>query len=333
MFNQKRIAFTISMLVTVYVTLISLWFVLWLTIGDGNWWLTLLNRIVPHLFAPMPLLLALAILSRCFKPTLVLLVPVLIFGGLYYPYLLPKLVQPKEGGSELSVMTYNVLFSNSDYEAIARVILTYQPDLVALQEVQPPMMAALKEQLAEEYPYSLMGNEHSYGTTAVFSRYPVTDAHVLDLQADRPAVLVRTKVQEREITFIAAHLLAYGLWWVGWEDIPEVVSERTVDQNRQAKVLLEQIRKKEEIVIIGCDCNSYETSSSYRILSHVMNNAARKVGWLLKGSELAQAKQDTDLQHIDYIWYHGAIEPTSVHAIGDRGGSDHLPVLARFSFN
>lgn len=332
MFNQKKIAFTISILITVYVILISLWFVLWLTIGDSNWWLTLLNRIVPHLFVPLPLLLALAILFRCFKPTTTLVIPMLIFGGLYHPYLLPKLTQQKEGRPELSVMTYNVLFSNSDYRSVVRVILSYQPDLVALQEVQPPMMTALEAHLAHEYPYSLMGNENIYGTTAIFSRYPVTDMYILDLQADRPAVVVKTKVQEREITFIAAHLLAYGLWWVEWEDIPKVVNKRTTEQNRQAEILLDQIRGREEIAIIGCDCNSYETSSSYRILSQGMSNAARQVGWLLKRSELAHAKRDTYLQHIDYVWYHGAIKPISVYTLEDSGGSDHLPVLARFSF-
>jgi endonuclease/exonuclease/phosphatase (EEP) superfamily protein YafD len=333
MFNQKKLVFTISILVAVYATLITLWFVLWLTIGDRIWWLTLLNRVVPHLFVPLPLLLALAIVSRCFKPITVLLIPGLIFGGLYYPYLLPKLTQEKESHPELRVMTYNVLFSNSDYKAVARVILTYQPDLVALQEVQPPMMAALEEKLAQEYPYFLIGQKNAYGTTAVFSRHPLTDTYVLDLQADRPAVVVRTKVQEREITFVAAHLSAYGLWWVGWTDIPRVVNERTAAQNRQAEILLEQLREKEGITIIGCDCNSYETSSSYRILAQGMSNAVRKVGWLLNESELAQAKRDAALQRIDYVWYEGAIEPLTVYTIEDSGGSDHLPVLARFRFD
>ena len=105
---------------------------------------------------------------------------------------------------------------------MANVILTHRPDLIALQEVQPDMMGALKERLEEEYPYSLMGFRKQYGTTAVFSRHPVTDSYVLDLKADRPAVVIKTKIKNREVTFIAAHLLAYGLWWVDWEDVPDI---------------------------------------------------------------------------------------------------------------
>lgn len=329
-FNRRKLTTVLSALVIVYVILMSLWFGLWLTVGDGPWWLTLLNRIVPHLFIPLPLLLIGAVLSRRFKLALVLLLPGSIFGSLYAPYLLPKPASPAADAPQLSVMTYNVLFSNPDAAAVARVIRRYQPDLVALQEVQPPMMAALKEQLAPDYPYAVMGTENPYGTTAVFSRYPVTDPYVLDLQADRPAVVVTAKIHEREITFVAVHLLAYGLWWVDWADIPAVVRQRTATQNRQAEILLEQLEPKEGTVIIGCDCNSYETSSSSRILTRAMRNAARQVGWLVGAGQLAQTEQDTQLQHIDYVWYRGALEPLRVYTITDSGGSDHLSVLALF---
>lgn len=112
-------------------------------------------------------------------------------------------------------MTYNVLYSNTDYDAIANVILTYQPDLVALQEVKVEMMDALKDRLVNDYPYSLMGTENDFGTTAVFSKYPFADSYVLNLQADRPATIVKTNIKGQNITFAAVHLLAYGLQWVG----------------------------------------------------------------------------------------------------------------------
>ncbi|MFN8459100.1 MAG: hypothetical protein U0401_31370 [Anaerolineae bacterium] len=130
-----------------------------------------------------------------------------------------------------------------------------------------------------------------------------------------------------------AHLLAYGLWWVDWKDIPAVVKVRTGDQNRQAELLLAEIQRHAGTVLLGCDCNSYETSSSVRILDHVMDNAARNVGWRLPGNEPAQASQDTQLQHIDYVWYRGDVEPIGVYTISDSGGSDHLPVLAVFEMD
>jgi vancomycin resistance protein VanJ len=329
--SQRRVTFTISLLVIIYVTLIALWAGLWWSAGDANWWLTLLNRFVPYLFAPAPLLLILTLSTRCFSVMFLLTVPLLIFGSLYHPYLLPKPPQAAQP-PELSVMTYNVLFSNLEYEAVANVILAHHPDLVALQEVQPKMMGALQTRLEGEYPFSLMGTRNQYGTAAIFSRHPLTGSNILDLQADRPAVVAKTEIEGREVTFIAAHLLAYGLWWVDWADVPQVVMARTAAQNRQAQRLIEEVEKQGDITILGCDCNSKETSSSYRMLASRLKNTARQVGWVIGGVDGVNGKRDTNLQHIDYIFYRGELNPLSSYTVPDSGGSDHLPVFATYRF-
>lgn len=327
---MKKSLSAFQLLTITYLALIASWYVSWLVVGDGNWWLTVVNRIVPYLFLPVPLILMGVILFRDFKALTTLVPPVLIFVNLYHPYLLPKLPRSDASDAQVRVLTYNVLYSNQDYDAVANIILTYQPDLVALQEVQPEMMEALEETLKASYPFSKMGWEHDYGTTAVFSRHPFTDAYVLDLQVDRPAVVVKTKIYDRKITFVAVHFLAYGLWWEKLKDIPSAVMERTAEQNRQVEILLEKVRNEDGIVLIGCDCNSKETSSSYRLFDQTLNNSARQVGLLVKQSEFIGVHPDVDLQHIDYVWYGGNLNPAEVHRVNASGGSDHLPVLAIF---
>jgi endonuclease/exonuclease/phosphatase (EEP) superfamily protein YafD len=317
--------------VIIYAILILAWFVSWLTVGDANWRLILLNRIVPYLFIPVPLFLVWGIYTRRSKSVIALFVPCLIFVWIYHPYLFPKIFPSSQSNSQLNVMTYNVLFSNLDYDGVANVILTYQPDLVALQEVKIEMMDALEDRLARDYSYSLMGMKNDFGTTAVFSKYPFTDAYTLDLQADRPATVVKVNVNGQNVTFVAVHLLAYNLWWTKLKDIPAVVLQRTTDQNRQVEILLDELEEEDGIVIVGCDCNSYETSSSYLILRQSMHSAAQDMGWLLGKAELVNTRQDIDLQHIDFIWYREPLIPIGVYKILDSGGSDHLPVLANFN--
>jgi endonuclease/exonuclease/phosphatase (EEP) superfamily protein YafD len=191
-------------------------------------------------------------------------------------------------------------------------------------------MDDLKRRLAGVYPYSIMGTEHPFGTTAIFSRYPANEAYVLDLQTDRPAVVFESEINKIKITIISAHLLAYGLQWVKLPDVPATIIERTVDQNRQAQRILEKIQKQDGIVILGCDCNSKETSSSYRILAKTLNNSARVAGWSLNRTIIENTKQDTNLNHIDYIFFRGTVVPLGVFAINDSGGSDHSPVLGLF---
>lgn len=318
-------------LVSAYVILISLWFLSWLAVGDAFWLLALINRAVPFLFVPVPLLVLLGITFRHSKSLPLLILPALLFVGLYFPYIVPRLLT-NAPAPDFTVMTYNVLFANKHYDAVANVILTYKPDLVALQEVQPPMMDALTRRLQLDYPNALMGTQNPFGTTAIFSRTPFARETILDLQSDRPAVVVQTTIKNQSITFAAAHLLAYGLL-VPPLEIPAVTIQRTNDQNQQARVLLQELESHDGIQLLGCDCNSPETSSTYRILNTKLSAAVRQVGWQLNPPILPNTRAQTDLTHIDHIFYQGALHPIALYEIQDNGGSDHFPVLSTFVFD
>lgn len=324
----QKLKSLISIATLTYVAGLSIWFLLWLTVKDGQWMLVLINRFVWYLFYPAPILLLLNLSFRLWKPAASLLFPILLFFSLYSPYVIPKPARSQP--ATLSVLTYNVLFGNENYQNVADVILNQGPDLVALQEIQPEMMAELQILLADEYQYSLMGTEHEWGTTAVFSRYPFTsdtDAFVLDLENDRPAVVVRTNIDGEPITFISAHLNAYSLQWHPYQDRPEIINLRTKTQNRQAEILLELIRQEQGTVILGCDCNSLETSESMRMLSQVLRNGSREVGWRPFSSTKAGAEPDDGLRRIDYVMQRGELKAVGAYLLNDSGGSDHRPVL------
>lgn len=331
--NNLLNAFNLSVASAIYAGSIALWYLFWLFVGDANWWLVLSNRFAIYLFVPGLILFMAAILKRRVNPALPLLVPAGIFLVLHHPYLFPEPAKPVDESGTLKVMTYNLLFSNTDYDAVANVVLTHQPDLVAMQEVKPDMMKALIERLQEDYPYYLMGTHNDFGTTAVFSRHAFLETQILDLQIDRPAVMVKTKIKGQEVTFVSAHLLAYNLWWTALRDIPATVMERTRNQNRQARIVLQEVNDEDGIVIVGCDCNSYETSSSYRILDGDLENAARRVGLTIALDGLPGVRQDTSFTHIDYVWFRGGMDPVRIYKILDQGGSDHLPVLAIFEMD
>ncbi len=176
-----------------------------------------------------------------------------------------------------------------------------------------------------------MGDGHPYGTTAVFSRHPFLDSYVLDLKADRPAVVVKISAGGETATFVSAHLLAYGMQWVPLAEIPATINERVFEQERQAQLLVEEMERLGGPAIVACDCNSKEASGSYRILAEAMKNAAREARWAINAPVLAGVQRDADLQHIDYVFYRGALEAMNVYAIRDWGGSDHAPVLAAFT--
>lgn len=322
--SHKRRMLTAATAVTA-IFLVT-WFMLWLFTADHFWWMAMLNRAVPYLFVPALVLGVLALIGRSLRLAVLAALPLLLFAWLYWPYLGPRRAS-SEGAEVLRVMTYNVLFSNNDADGIAGVIHAYTPDLVALQEVQPGMMAALQKRLTNNYPYALMGTRHDYGTTAVFSRYPLIDQEIIELGDDRPATLVTIEKGDMLITFTAVHLRAYGLRWVPLGQMPEAIAERTYQQNQQAKTLLDALSGRHGTIIIGCDCNSQETSSSYRILQEKLLNAA----WGHARTPPPGTQPDTRLTHIDYILYRGHLKASGAFVIKNTGGSDHHPLLAVFT--
>lgn len=310
-----------------YVLFLSAWFVAWLVLGDRFWWLTLLNRVALLFFLPAVLLAPLILWQR--KLARLLLIPCILFACLYGPYLIPR-PTPEEPETPLRVLTYNVLFSNSESAAVADVILQYAPDFVTLQEVQPEMMAALRQKLGGAYPWSHVAAQNPYGTTAVFSRHPIVEAEVMDLEADRTAAAVYANVNGHNILVISAHLLAYNLQFVPAADIPQVLDELSAAQRRQAALLVSKIEQHAGVAILGCDCNAQETSDSYRVLSQAMQNAARTNGWRWAVPPPAGAQRENRLERLDYVFYRGPFDPVGVYIVQNAGGSDHQPVLALF---
>jgi endonuclease/exonuclease/phosphatase (EEP) superfamily protein YafD len=141
------------------------------------------------------------------------------------------------------------------------------------------------------------------------------------------------KEKYTEGRYFSPDLLAYNLWWTALKDIPATVMERTRNQNHQAEIVLQGINDESGIVIVGCDCNSCETSSSYRILDADLESAARQGEYMVSLDGLPGARQDMAFTHIDYVWPRGGIDPVRVYKILDDGGPDHLPVLALFEMD
>jgi endonuclease/exonuclease/phosphatase (EEP) superfamily protein YafD len=326
--RQVNWARVLSFVTVGYVLGLLIWLGLWLVVGDRFWLLMLVHRAVPLLFLPLPLLVLGNIALRSPRRLWpVLGVPLLVFAGFYHPYLVPRW-PPRERVFDVSVITYNMLNSNQEYDAIARLILTYRPDFVALQEVRELALAGLTERLGAAYPYSLLGVGKT-GTTAILSRHPVHAGQVLDLGSKPDAVLVKAQVEGTEIMFVSVHLLAYLLQWVEWYEVPRTIERRTALQNQQVQVLLAALPADSEVVLLGCDCNANETSMSYRMLSRQLANAARAPGG---GRAPDGTVPDRRLQRLDYVFYRGAVVPVGTYRILDWAGSDHQAVLARFRF-
>lgn len=234
-------------------------------------------------------------------------------------------------------MTYNIhSCKGSDgrmsTERIARVIADYEPDIVALQEVdvgrlrsdridQAYEIAAFLEMFCHFHP-SVYVEEELYGN-AVLSRFPLQLVKVDKLPGlkrkpglePRSVIWVRIDAEGVPVNFINTHL---GL--------------RRLEKCRQSEFLTgsKWLGSAECVcpVIFSGDLNSLPRSYAYRRFQRLL----RDVQWRVKEQkEQATWPSRLPFNRIDHIFVSDGIDVKSVQVARDglaRVASDHLPLIA-----
>ena len=142
--------------------------------------------------------LLLALFVRPFRPLgLALLVSQLFCIGYQsfriYPYTVLHAVQveaiePNTTGDTVTILTANVLMSNTDSERLLALIRAEKPDLVLLTEPNTWWVEQLVS-IKEEYPFAVLHPlENTYGI-ALYSRLPLKETQVQFLvESDIPSI-------------------------------------------------------------------------------------------------------------------------------------------------
>ncbi|MEO0984432.1 MAG: endonuclease/exonuclease/phosphatase family protein [Cyanobacteria bacterium J06639_14] len=327
----------LKIIIGAYSFFMAAWFFTYLFWLDKWWPLILLNIVGYYLFWPaLPILfVALFLYFKQRQDTRYIymaIVPVLIFVFFFHPFLKPNIIETHPN-SDLRVLTYNILNGNRRVNRIVSVIGQVNADVVAIQELTERLRPKIIDRLSETYPYHYVSTPMRSGTTALFSKLPLAEVAELDFGVDRPAVVASTLVDGKKVTVVSAHLnpIYYALTNRPIRDMPRAIERYIVDQNKQAKLLIDVLRDYDSSAfILACDCNSRETASTNRILATFFKDAATQVGWALGDTPIENARHERDLKRVDYIWYTGAIETTGVYRLADSGGSDHQPVFSDF---
>jgi len=324
--------------------LVLVWLVALLFWRDGWWPFILLNMtaVAPLLLAGVMLLASVVAAVAAEQPRFVViaLVPPLIFAALYSPYIIPDFSAGPEAGNppDVRVMTFNILNENDDHAAVLEIIDRYEPDVVAIQELKASIAPDFRSALYDTHPNAIVGSPVNGGTTALFSRSPLTATHELDFGIDRPAVFATTTVADHEVVVAAAHLnpAYYAIATTPWRNRPAAIDDFANDQRSQAEQLLDHLATYPDVVaFVGCDCNTRELNQTNQVLSEQLVDPTRELGYPIRRTSLPGTVNERRIGHVDYVWYREpsdvAVTVDGVYRVNDRGGSDHHPVIADFS--
>lgn len=320
-----------SGLVLFYAASVTGWYVAYRFIGDGFWLLAMVNAFAIYLFAPLPLVTLLAALARRRATWFALLIVTLLFLGLFGGDLMPPspVVRAGDDAPTLTVMTYNVLFANTDAAPIATNISQAAPDLVAFQELTPLLAQQLEREIGSRYPYRTpLHAANCHAEVAIWSYYP--------LQVESVDEDVLCRVRSVLVNFAGQTVRVVDIHAWPFTGLDQASIERSFDWRReQITLILDTVEGQPEPLILLGDLNSTPTHEIYHTLSAHLVDAFREAGWGLghtfptTGGRFWGVPYPDRLVRIDHI-FHSDEWRAETAWVGEWDGfSDHLPVVAR----
>ncbi|MEZ4661415.1 MAG: endonuclease/exonuclease/phosphatase family protein [Caldilineaceae bacterium] len=335
-----------------YALLLLGWFGLHRRFGDRRWQLALLAPFAPHFFWPILGQIGGALwLSTplAWLGWLAVAPPLLILGWLYADYFGRKAAPAAvDAGSTFTLMTFNIWWQ-SRQRATARTPLEIgavtgaAPDVVALQELLPPMAQLVAAETAHLYPYRLfdVGEAVAARRLGVISRYPLELVDASHLQAkDFRVQMVRVHLPQRPILLYNIHPRATLIVRYLREGGPlgPRVTESFAQRRAYFERLLADMGSRREPIIVAGDFNSTDLSDVYKLLRGRLVDAQRAAGWgwghsfPMHGADFGGLPVPRRLMRLDMIFCTPDLLPISCRVARIHGESDHLPVLATFGW-
>ena len=214
----------------------------------------------------------------------------------------------------LKIISYNVLWSNQQYNKAIALINQEQPDIAVFQEAQEPWAKALAT-LKANYPYHVGATKLEI---EVYSKLALSNTKIELYGTYRGLVICDLKIGGNKIKFIATHAypqLYYGR--KGWEI-----------RNEHLEVGIgEYVRNILQPVVVAGDLNASMWSPFYRSLidKSGLHNARQGFGILPSQSGIAPQFAIFSAP-IDHFLVSRDIKVKNFQ-LGRDMGSDHLPII------
>lgn len=251
-----------------YGTVLAALLVIRFVLGDFSWWSFAMNAMLLYAFAPVPLVLGVAVLTQRREVWLIFGVSTTIWAWLWGGLFMPRFPQTPAAGPTLTVMTYNVLGFNFDSQAVLSTLRAANADVVGLQELNPEIASAIERELSEEYPYQWLAPEPGVTGGGLISRYPferVSAAPLDTVHWVSPPMAVALDVQEHVVTLVRFHAFAQpGVWR---------------EREQQAALLAEYARAHAGPLAFVGDLNATDQNTAYHLVAHTLRDAWREAGW------------------------------------------------------
>ncbi|MGQ9549311.1 MAG: endonuclease/exonuclease/phosphatase family protein [Roseiflexus sp.] len=316
----------------VYLLSIATWLIARTAFGDRRWWLFLLNNVTPYLIMPLALVMLPAMIARRW---LIAAVSVLLFI-ISAPLLIDpwfRLPRTHDGlsaqGVPFRVMTFNINGGNDRPDHVIATIRAAQPDIIALQELNPAIAAALERELGEEYSYRFLDPQWGVTGMGIISRFPLRPL-AIRLPGHRwigTPQAVEIDTPGKTITLLNFHAIPpLG----SRQEMTAAIGER----ERQAAAINAFVEAQRTPVVVAGDLNATPFHRAYHILengalSNVWRTCGDGTGFTWPGADtFRRIPIPSWFVRIDYLFTTGGIVCLDASVGAWDGFPDHRAVVA-----
>jgi endonuclease/exonuclease/phosphatase (EEP) superfamily protein YafD len=313
--------------------------------GDCFFLIGVANMFAVYAFAPLLLLLPVAVIGR--RPAIWtgLALCGLVFAWQWGPLFSPgRLSGEPTSNSEdtLSVMTYNVLAYHEFNDPVIEVMRKEKPDVVFLQEMNTNLAGAIERELATLYPFQILWAQDSPAGMGLISKYPLTaiDDGAAHFGGDLNGTWVGGPLaaqmdwRGQRVTLVNFHMFPTNSL------LPDGGLRRHFAIREAQAAVLAAFARQARPAILGGDANAAPQSGAYRVLSDELEDA-----WMQAGLGLGHTFPGSDtpgghcprigpilspmwLIRIDYLWYTSEWQALEARTAAFDGVSDHRGVVA-----
>ncbi|MDX3323573.1 MULTISPECIES: endonuclease/exonuclease/phosphatase family protein [Streptomyces] len=269
---------------------------------------SLAQTLAPWSGVAVPVLLVLALARRSAPAQIAVVLTALIWGALFGGVLIDK----RQQGGGLTVVSHNVDEANRDPEGTARRLAASGADIIALEELRAAAVPAYERVLNRAY-----GHHSVRGTVGLWSTYPLSDTESVAIMPWTRALRSTVETPEGPVAVYVAHLASVR--------VHPGTGFTTSRRNEAARLLADALdaERLERTLLVG-DLNGSTDDSALARLTSGMRSAQKSAG---KGFGFSWPAS-FPVVRIDHILARG-IDPVSSRTL-PATGSDHLPVAATF---
>lgn len=240
----------------------------------------------------------------------------------------PALASDGNQTPSLVVLTYNVLYKNTDLPAIAEVIRASNADVVLLQEVTDDLAHDLPPLLDDVYPFTAMhvAARRRLGL-GVFSRYPLLLQNFRpDFSLDSSSLSFQIDLDGISITIYNVHLANQLIGSFRYDatrhnqSVSWLLDSLPVDQSGPSTPLL-----------VGGDFNFANFSADYTRMTEHLTDSFIEANHTLNFGFTFPADALIPLLRLDYVFHNAAFTAQSALVSNVSGGSDHFPLRVELS--